>query len=101
MHDFLLATATSLINNLNNNLDYNSLVALKEALKLFYNLNYQDLHPKFEDNLAPWMKILIDAIKMNGDSSNVELFKCKGAALKSIILYSNKYKEDIYDDTIQ
>ena len=101
MHDFLFATCTNLINNLNNNLNQDSLVALKEGLKLFYNLNYQDLHPKFEDNIGEWMKILIDAIKMNGDSSNVELFKCKGAALKSIILYSNKYKEDIYDDTIQ
>lgn len=27
-------------------------------MKIFYNLNYQDLHPKYEDNLRNWMDIL-------------------------------------------
>lgn len=101
MELFLENTCANLIESLNTKLDENSLVALKESLKLFYNLNYQDLHPLFEDSLAKWMGILVNTLKLNGDPSNITLFKCKGAALKAIILYSNKYKEDILDDTIQ
>ena len=38
------------------------------------------------------MGILVDALKIQGADTNVQLFKCKGAALKSILLYSNKYQ---------
>lgn len=48
-------------------------------MKIYYNLNYQDLHPKFEDNLMNWMNIL-KAI-MNLQNTNENIFKCKGAAL--------------------
>ena len=47
------------------------------------------------------MNILVQTLALQGQASNTQLFKCKGAALKSIILYSNKYQEDIYDQTIE
>jgi exportin-2 (importin alpha re-exporter) len=31
---------------------------LKSLLRIFYNLNYQDLHPLFEDNVQHWMGLL-------------------------------------------
>lgn len=48
-------------------------------MHIFYNLNYQDLHPMFEDNLSNWMEILKQV--MNFTNSNEITFKCKGAAL--------------------
>ena len=48
-------------------------------MRLFYNLNYQDLHPKFEDNLQNWMKILNIVMKL--PNGNEGFFKCKGGAL--------------------
>lgn len=30
-------------------------------------------------------------------NSNENFFKCKGAALESILLYASKYKEDVED----
>ena len=33
-------------------------------MKIFYNLNYQDLHPKFEDNLANWMNIIKEVMNI-------------------------------------
>ncbi len=62
---------------------------------LFYNLNYQDLHPEFEDNLPSWMEILNKVMKL--PSNNESFFKCKGAALQSILLYASKYKDDVED----
>jgi len=62
-------------------------------MKIFYNLNYQDLHPKFEDNLANWMNIIKEV--MNIQNANQNIFKCKGAALEAILLYASKYKEDV------
>jgi exportin-2 (importin alpha re-exporter) len=62
-------------------------------MKLFYNLNYQDLHPKFEDDLPFWMSVLKAVMKL--PNSNEMVFKCKGAALEAILLYANKYKEDV------
>lgn len=62
-------------------------------MNIFYHLNYQDLHPKFEDNLNNWMGILKQV--MTFANSNEAVFKCKGAALESILLYANKYKEDV------
>ena len=34
-------------------------------MKIFYNLNYQDLHPHFEDNLNNWMTLLSSIIRIN------------------------------------
>ena len=48
-------------------------------MKIFYNLNYQDLHPKFEENLANWMKILKQIMQLK--NTNEAVFKCKGSAL--------------------
>lgn len=62
-------------------------------MKLFYNLNYQDLHPKYEDNLQHWMSVLKEVMKLPNHNENI--FKCKGAALEAILLYANKYKEDV------
>ena len=95
MHDFLLSTSEFLLNTIQQTLQEDNLKAMKEALKLFYNLNYQDLHPHFEDNLNKWMQILIQTLRLQGPSDNPQLFKCKGAALKSILLYSSKYHDDI------
>jgi hypothetical protein len=43
------------------------------------------------------MNILVETLKIVGGDSNTHLFKVKGAALKSILLYSNKYQDDIYE----
>lgn len=48
-------------------------------MKIFYNLNYQDLHPKFEDNLGNWMQILKHIMSLNNTDEVV--YNCKGAAL--------------------
>lgn len=37
---------------------------LETLMKLFYNLNYQDLHPKYEDNLQHWMDVLKAVMKL-------------------------------------
>ena len=66
---------------------------LKQGLKIFYFLNYHDLHPKFEDNLNNWMGVLVRALRVNIPSFIG--FKCKGEAMRSILLYSRKYREDI------
>lgn len=34
------------------------IVMLRVLMQIYYNLNYQDLHPKFEDHLQQWMGIL-------------------------------------------
>lgn len=69
-------------------------------MRLFYNLNYQDLHPFFEgtnwviaDNLRKWMDILIKVMRLQGQG--LRLLKAKSEALKCILLYASKYKEDI------
>jgi|JI9StandDraft_2_1071091.scaffolds.fasta_scaffold553726_2 exportin-2 (importin alpha re-exporter) len=69
------------------------IVMLRVLMQIYYNLNYQDLHPKFEDHLQQWMGIL-KAI-MNLSNTNESVFKCKGAALEAILLYASKYKEDV------
>ena len=74
----------------NNDLNDDFLAILNKLLEIFYNLNYQDLHPKFEDNLNNWMQILKKV--MGFQNSSEMIFKCKGSALESILLYANKYK---------
>jgi exportin-2 (importin alpha re-exporter) len=66
---------------------------LETLMKLFYNLNYQDIHPKYEDNLQHWMNVLKVVMKL--PNANEIIFKCKGAALEAILLFANKYKEDV------
>jgi hypothetical protein len=51
-------------------------------MRLFYNLNYQDLHPLFEgnaisylDNLRKWMTILVRIMRLAGQ--NLSLLKVK------------------------
>lgn len=57
----------------------NEAAILETLMKLFYNLNYQDLHPKYEDNLGHWMNVLKAVMKLPNASEHI--FKCKGAAV--------------------
>jgi hypothetical protein len=60
---------------------------------LFYNLNYQELHPKFEDELPFWVSVLKAVMKV--PNSNRMVSKCKEAALEAILPYANKEREDV------
>lgn len=91
VHDFLLDLTVKIIQS--QSMDARTLGILETVMNIFYHLNYQDLHPKFEDNLTNWMGILKQV--MTFGNSNEAVFKCKGAALESILLYANKYKEDV------
>lgn len=73
---------------------------LKQLMCIFYFLNYQDLHPKFEDSLSTWMNILVQVLRLKINISLTQdndfiLFKCKGETLKCILLFATKYKDDI------
>jgi exportin-2 (importin alpha re-exporter) len=37
---------------------------LEVLVKIFYNLNFQDLHPKYEDTLDYWMNVLKAVMKL-------------------------------------
>lgn len=67
---------------------------LKSAIRLFYYLNYQDLHPSFEDNVRAWMELL-------GNTLRGSDFRCKGEAMKAVFLYTVKYKDDFSELIIQ
>lgn len=59
MHDYLLDLTINILGRVQqnpNNID--EVIILEILMKIFYNLNYQDLHPKYEDNLGNWMNIL-------------------------------------------
>jgi exportin-2 (importin alpha re-exporter) len=77
----------------NDNLDDNMFIIVTMLMQIFYNLNYQDLHPKFEDNIGNWMPILKKV--MNYANTSEFAFKCKGAAVEAILLYATRYKEDV------
>lgn len=62
-------------------------------MRLFYNLNYQDLHPLFEDNLNRWMEKLVQVINLS--DKDVRILKAKSEALKCILLFASKYRDDI------
>ena len=94
IHDYLLDFVVQIFPQCKRG-DQASLTLLRMLLKLFYNLNYQDLHPKFEMNLKNWMNLLKETMKMQHKSADDEFFKCKGAALEAILLYASKYKEDV------
>ena len=99
VHDFLKDLTTAILERvLANPSNTHEVTLLTLLMKLFYNLNYQDLHPKYEDNLGHWMEILKRVMKLENTSE--EVFKCKGAVLEVILLYANKYKEDV-QSTIQ
>ncbi|KRW98823.1 Armadillo-type fold [Pseudocohnilembus persalinus] len=75
---------------------------LKNSMIIFYHLNFQDLHPKFEDNLKAWMTQIAMVLRLNIspqllNNDDVILFKCKGEALRGILLYATKYREDFMD----
>lgn len=55
-HDFLMNLTLNILQN--NSIDNNMMVVLTNLMEIFYHLNYQDLHPKFEDNINNWMPIL-------------------------------------------
>lgn len=57
-------------------------------------MNFQDLHPLFEDNLQTWMKVLQTVLQIVPTTHPTETFKCKGEALRAVLLYSTKYRED-------
>ena len=58
-HDFFLELTVNTIRSvISNPANVQMVVTLRILLKVFYNLNAQDLHPKFEDNLSNWMNIL-------------------------------------------
>ncbi|CAD8162710.1 unnamed protein product [Paramecium octaurelia] len=102
IHHNLLLLAKSLIQQIealqNLQLSYE---ILKTLLKVFYNLNFQDLHPHFEDNLQSWMEFMKVVLRLQ-PVQGVEqfLFKCKGEALKCVLLYAMKYRDD-FGDLIQ
>lgn len=48
---------------------------LRDLLRLYYNLNYQDLHPMFEDNLTNWMSLLKEVMGIPGQ--DLSLLKAK------------------------
>ncbi|CAD8088438.1 unnamed protein product [Paramecium primaurelia] len=102
IHHNLLLLAKSLIQQIealqNLKLSYE---ILKTLLKVFYNLNFQDLHPHFEDNLQSWMEFMKVVLRLQ-PVQGVEqfLFKCKGEALRCVLLYAMKYRDD-FGDLIQ
>ncbi|EAR95791.1 CAS/CSE protein, carboxy-terminal protein (macronuclear) [Tetrahymena thermophila SB210] len=80
----------------------NTVKILKFIMKIFYNLNYQDLHPKFEDNLNNWMGFLSKTIQIKVDPAtmgghDVTLFKAKGECLRAVLLYATRYREEFQD----
>ena len=58
---------------------------LNQAMKIFYFLNFFDIHPKFEDNLNVWMQLLVKSLRAN--IQDFLGFKVKGAALRYLFLY--------------
>lgn len=78
-HDFLKDLTTSVLQRVIADSNTGEAVILETLMKLFYNLNYQDLHPKYEDNLEHWMNVLKAVMKLPNASEPI--FKCKGAAL--------------------
>ena len=97
LHDYLWQLASHLF-PLCKSGDQNSLHTMKGLYMIFYNLNFQDLHPKFESNLSNWMKLLGETLKLQHKSPEDKTFECKGAALQSVLLYASKYKEDVEND---
>lgn len=93
-HNFLLGVTRNSIDNIFQSQHNNvSIQIVEQEMIIFYHLNYQDLHPLFEDNLPEWMNILNRVMKL--PDTNEYFFKCKGATLQSILLYASRYKEDV------
>jgi len=103
-HDYLLHFATTINNLLTQNVPNDItavkqlLAILKQVLRCFFLLNSQDLPEKFENNLNSWMQILSQVLTLELDKNpeiKMDVFKCKGESLKSILLYFTKYKDDV------
>ena len=66
LHDFLLELTLKIVQTAN--LDQGTLEILETLMNIFYHLNYQDLHPKFEDNLDSWMGVLKHVMNFDNTS---------------------------------
>lgn len=65
IHDYLKDLTTNILQSvLNNPNEIPNVTILEILMNLFYNLNYQDLHPKYEDNLHHWMQVLKSIMKL-------------------------------------
>lgn len=95
LHNFLFEAVESVLNIVNGDNYHKDMMygVLKQLMRLFYNLNYQDLHPLFEDNLNRWMEKLIQVINL--PQKDMLALKAKSEALKSILLFASKYRDDI------
>lgn len=101
-HNALLALTTYLVQQLSvlqGDIPV-QLKLLKSCLRVFYYLNFQDIHPLFEDALQTWMQVMQSVLKLQSSTFPTETFKCKGEALRIVLLYATKYRED-FENLIQ
>jgi len=104
IHAKLLYYSQGYLNSIETTTESGSLVlyfkTLSTMLKIFYNINWQDLHPLVEDNLQNWMSILNSVMKVQikASSTNINLrdvyFFCKGDAINCALLYARKFQEE-------
>lgn len=109
IHDKLLYYCQGYLNQLeavsDQNLLLNYLHIYRCLLRIFYNINSQDLPACIEDNLSNWSKILKDTLQKvvnTGTGPKKEdadglWFECKGEAIKSALLFATKYREDFME----
>lgn len=110
IHKKLLYYAQGYLNQLKNCESPDDLAGYLEIfstiLKIFYNINWQDLHPSVENNLQSWFTILSEVMeksiedKAQFKQSEVleeKYFKCKGEAINCALLYAKKYKDDFME----
>ncbi len=95
MHDWLLSLATAIVPDARTSTDPLCHKSLKTLLRVFYHLNYQDLHPKFEDHLGQWMALLVEAVRLDRPLEGYPLIKVRGEAMKGLILFADSYRDDI------
>jgi Cse1 len=107
VHDKLLQYAEGYLNGIQSATTPSELEMymsiLASILKIFYNINWQDLSEAVEDNLQSWMKIIQgvmnEDIKSKFEGSNLGdledvYLKCKGEAINCSLLYAKKYREE-------
>lgn len=69
-------------------------------LKVFYRFCFQDLPAAVEDSISAWTTVLSKALnlEMSGDQETSFLnLKVRGEGVKTLILFSSKFKEDFQD----
>ena len=77
----------------------------RSILRIFYNINSQDLPACVEDSIANWSKILKETLAKKVDiralsnerEVDVLWFECKGEAIKSALLFATRYREEFMD----